>query len=219
MTVLKCTVNTWHMHGCTEDGERNLQHQGCVGHLGSLTSSGVPRLSQQQCEAMRRGSIGSFLLPGIQMSHLIRRSNKEKHPNARLEGAWAPSETQQSSVGARHGVILPLPSTGSANIILAWQQPLPLLTQKLPVAVLCSYPCFTLWPASNRGRVLKMLSAWAAGSHSLAFHRKQHQSGITFRLSQNQRATVSYKSPEWNFQRWKTHLFLRKRQQSDLATY
>lgn len=207
------------MRGCTEDGECNLQHQGCVRHLGSLTSSGVPSLPQQQCEVMHRGRIGSFLLPGIQMSHLIQGSNQEKHSNASLEGAWAPSETQQSSVGARHGVILLLPSTGSANIILSWQQPLPPLTQKLPAAVLCSYPCFTLWPASNTGRILKMLSAWAAGSHSLPFHRKQHQSGITFPLSQNQRAAVSCKSSEGNFQTWKTHLFLRKRQQSDLATY
>lgn len=145
---------------------------------------------------MHRGSIGSFLLPGIQMSHLTQGSNQEKHPNTSIEAAWALSETQQSAVGARHGVIVLLPSTGSANIILAWQQPLPPLTQKLPAAVLCSYPCFTLWPASNTGRVQKMLSAWAACSHSLAFHRKQHQSRITFPLSQNQRATVCYKSPE-----------------------
>lgn len=159
---------------------------------------------------MHRGSTGSFLLPGIQMSHLVQGSCQEKYPNTSLEGDWAPSETQQSGVGARHGVILLLPSTGSANIILAWQQPLPPLTQKLPAAVLCSYPCFSLWPASNTGRVLKMISAWA-GSHGLAFHRKQHQSGITFPLSQNQRATVSHRSPELNFQTWKTHLFLRKK--------
>lgn len=87
------------------------------------------------------------------MSHLTQGSNQEKHPNTSLEGAWAPSETQQSGVGARLGVILLLPSTASANIILAWQQPLPPLTQKLPAAVLCSYPCFTPWPASNTGRV------------------------------------------------------------------
>lgn len=87
------------------------------------------------------------------MSHLTQGSNQEKHPNTSLEGAWAPSETQQSGVGARLGVTLLLPSTASANIILAWQQPLPPLTQKLPAAVLCSYPCFTPCPASNTGRV------------------------------------------------------------------
>lgn len=132
-----------------------------------------------------RGSIGSLLLQGLQMSHLTQGSNREKLTNTSQGGAWAPRETQQSGVGARSRVIpLLLPSAGSASILLAWQQPLPPLTHTPSAAVLGFTPASSHRLRATRGAVLEMLSAGAAGSHSLALHRKQQHCRITFRLSQ-----------------------------------
>lgn len=91
----------WHMRGCAEDGECNLQHQGCVGHPGSLTSSGEPRLSQQQCEVMHRESIGSFLLPGIQMSPLTQGSNQEKTPKYQPRGSLGSKRNSTEQCGIK----------------------------------------------------------------------------------------------------------------------
>lgn len=149
-----------------------------MGHLSSLTSSEVPRVSQNNISAATRSDAQrEHWVPSTpRVTDVSSDPGKQSGKTHKYQprGAWAPRETQQSGVGARSRVIPPLlPSAGSASILLAWQQPLPPLTHMPSAAVLGFTPASSHRLRATRGAVLEMLSDGAAVSHSLALHRKQ----------------------------------------------
>lgn len=171
------------------------------GHPSSLISSGIPRLSQNHISVAMLGDAQRehWVPPAARDTDVSSDAGKQSEKTPKFQprgslGSRGNSTEQRGSKKESH------PSAGDKQrqcqhhlgLAAATTSSHPCAVSSCPAL----YPCFIPWPEAIWGPVLGTRSARAADSHGLAFHRKQQHCRITFLRGQNQRAGVSYKTPE-----------------------